>query len=192
MRTHPLFLTLAAALLASTTPASPQEHSHDGMGKIGTVSFLTSCNSQAQPQFNRAVALLHSFEFRAAIDGFEATLKTDPSCAIAAWGIALSRWSNPFASGVRPPAVLQQGRDAVDRARKIGPKTDRERGYVDAVSRLYSVEDKTTQPARLAAYRDAMGALAAAYPQDDEAAIFYALSMAEAASPNDKTFADQL
>src|SRR5215471_8640466 len=130
MRTHPLSLTLAAALLAFTTPARPQEHSHDGMGKIGTVSFLTSCNSRAQPQFNRAVALLHSFEFRAAIEGFEATLKADPSCALAEWGIALSRWSNPFAAGVRPPAVLQQGLAAVDRAKTIGPKTDRERGYI--------------------------------------------------------------
>jgi hypothetical protein len=162
------------------------------MGKIGTVSFLTSCNTAAQPQFNRAVALLHSFEFRSAIEGFEATLQADPSCAMAEWGIALSRWSNPFAAGVRPPAVLQQGLAAVDRAKKIGAKTDRERAYVDAVSRLYSDYDKTAQPARVAAYRDAMGSLAAANPKDDEAAIFYALSIAEAASPNDKTFADQL
>ena len=192
MRTHTPSLMLAAALLLFTSTTSTQEHTHGGMGKIGTVSFLTSCNAQAQPQFNRAVALLHSFEFRAAIEGFEATLKADSSCAIAEWGIALSRWSNPFASGVRPPAVLQQGRDAVDRARKIGPKTDRERAYVEAVSRLYADYETTAQPARMAAYRDAMGALSAANPHDDEAAIFYALSIAEAASPNDKTFAEQL
>ena len=192
MRNHTPPLILAVALLVFTAPPATQEHSHAGMGKIGTVSFSTSCSGQAQPQFNRAVALLHSFEFRAAIEGFEATRKADPSCAMAEWGIALSRWSNPFAPGVRPPAVLQQGRDAVDSARKMGPKTDRERAYVDAVSRLYSDGDTIAQPARVAAYRDAMGAVAAANPQDDEAAIFYALSIAEAASPNDKTFAEQL
>ena len=182
---------LAAALLVVTASVSSQDHSHGGMGKIGTVSFSTSCSALAQPQFNRGVALLHSFEFRGAIEAFEATLKTDPSCAIAEWGIALSRWSNPFAPGVRPAAVLQPGREAVDRATKIGAKTDRERAYVEAVSRLYADYDKTGQPARVAAYRDAMARLAAAYPADDEAAIFYALSIAEAASPNDKTFAEQ-
>ena len=91
-----------------------------------------------------------------------------------------------------PPRVLQPGREAVDRATKIGAKTDRERAYVEAVSRLYADYEKTGQPARVAAYRDAMARLAAAYPADDEAAIFYALSIAEAASPNDKTFAEQL
>jgi hypothetical protein len=186
-----LIAVLAATLMFPGAKA--QEHEHGmALEKIGTVSFETSCNTSAQAQFNRAVALLHSFEFRRAIDGFGATLAADPSCTIAEWGIALSRWSNPFAAGVRPPAVLQQGRDAVERARKTGFKSDRERGYVEAVSRLYAEFEKSDQPTRVAAYRDAMGKLSAAYPKDDEARIFYALSIAAAASPADKTFADQL
>ena len=67
--------------------ANAQEHEHPvSLEKIGTVSFATSCSAAAQPAFNRAVALLHSFEFRRAIDGFSATLTTDPSCAMAEWG----------------------------------------------------------------------------------------------------------
>jgi tetratricopeptide (TPR) repeat protein len=173
--------------------ATAQDHRHAlGDEKVGTVTFATSCSAAAQPQFNRAVALLHSFEFPRAMDGFAATLVTDPACAMAEWGIALSRWGNPFAVGIRPPAPLQQGRQAVERAKTIGTKTDRERAYVDAVSRLYADFETTAQSARVLAYRDAMSKVAAAYPDDSEASIFYALSIAAAASPRDKTFADQL
>ena len=186
---------LASASLgfAPVTDTSDRpQHEHRTTEKVGTVSFATSCKAPAQPHFNRAVALLHSFEFRQAIDGFDATLAADPSCAMAEWGIALSRWSNPFAVGIRPPAVLRQGAEAVARARKIGAKTPRERAYVDAVSFLYADFEKLGQPARLMAYRDAMKKVAATYPGDTEARIFYALAIAVAASPADKTFADQL
>jgi tetratricopeptide (TPR) repeat protein len=186
--------TLAAVMvLMFARGANAQEHEHAlAAEKLGTVAFVTSCSAAAQPQFNRAVALLHSFEFQRAIDGFGATLGTDPSCAMAEWGIALSRWSNPFAVGIRPAGPLKQGREAVERARRIGPKTERERAYVDAVSRLYADFETTDQTARVLAYRAAMSKVAAAYPNDSEASIFYALSLAAAASPTDKTFADQL
>src|SRR5687767_1401447 len=70
--------------------------------KLGTVHFENSCSAAAQPQFDRAVALLHSFEFGQAIAAFTDTLKTDPRCAMAQWGIALSRWGNPFGANIRP------------------------------------------------------------------------------------------
>ena len=187
------FRIAAAVVLMFAVNADAQDHEHAlAMEKLGTVVFATSCSAAAQPQFNRAVALLHSFEFGRAIDGFGATLATDPSCAIAEWGIALSRWSNPFAAGVRPAGVARQGRDAVERARAIGTKTDRERAYVDAVSRLYADFETTDQTVRVQAYRDEMSKVASAYPNDSEASIFYALAIAAAASPADKTFADQL
>ena len=94
----------SAVLLALVLVAPPtaQDHKHDPASEqLGTVAFATSCIAAAQPQFNRAVALLHSFEFQRAMDAFGATLKADPSCAMAEWGIALSRWSNPFAPGIR-------------------------------------------------------------------------------------------
>jgi hypothetical protein len=185
-----VLVAIATGLIAATPPA--QQHEHGAAEGVGTVSFPTSCSAAAQSRFNHAVALLHSFEFGRAIDAFGATLETDASCAMAEWGIALSRWSNPFAPGIRTAAVLQQGRETVERARRIGAKTDRERAYVEAVARLYADFDRTDQPSRVIAYRDAMQKLAAAFPDDTEARIFYALSIDAAASPNDKTFAEQL
>ena len=148
---------LAAALLVVTASVSSQDHSHGGMGKIGTVSFSTSCSALAQPQFNRGVALLHSFEFRGAIEAFDATLKADPSCRIAEWGIALSRWSNPFRRVFGPPVLAAGAQGSRPRERKIGGKTDRERDYVErGVAPVSRTTTRPRQPARVAAYRDAM------------------------------------
>src|SRR3954471_19530517 len=109
-------LVVVFALTAAT--AAAQEHEHGGAAgeKLGTVHFATSCSATAQPAFDHAVALLHSFEFGRAIAGFEATLKADPSCTMSYWGIALSRWGNPFAVGAKPAAPMQQGRTAIERA----------------------------------------------------------------------------
>jgi tetratricopeptide (TPR) repeat protein len=174
--------------------ATGQQHEHGGAAdeRLGTVNFSTSCNAAAQKVFNRAVALLHSFEFGRALDAFAATLETDPSCAMAEWGTALSRWSNPFAPGLRAAPVLRQGRDAVKRAKALNPKTVRERAYIDAVSQLYDAFESVDQPTRIVAYRDAMQKVAEANPNDTEARIFYALAIAGAASPNDKTYAEQI
>jgi tetratricopeptide (TPR) repeat protein len=111
---------------------------------------------------------------------------------MADWGIALSRWGNPFAAGSRQPAQLQQGRDAVQAARAIGARTERERAYVEAVAQLFADFEKLDQRTRLLAYRDAMSALSARYPEDDEASIFYALALAASEEPTDKTYASRL
>jgi hypothetical protein len=184
---------LILAMLFSV-PAVAQEHQHGAAPgeKLGTVRFDTSCSAEAQPAFARAMALLHSFEFAKAIEGFSTTLKADPSCAIAEWGIAMSRWSNPFAIGIRPAAQLQTGLDAVTQANAIGAKTERERAYVAAVSQLYTDFEKIDQRSRVLAYRDAMAALAAKYPNDIEASIFYALALTASEEPNDKTYASRL
>src|SRR5437868_7655136 len=138
---------LVALLLFCGATAGAQDHDHGGAadGQVGTVAFTTSCSAAAAPVFNRGVALLHSFEFGRAIAAFTSALNTDPSCAIAEWGIALSAWSNPFAAGVRPAAPLKQGRDAVERARALQPKTERERAYIDAVAQLYEHADTIEQ-----------------------------------------------
>ena len=187
----PAVVTLTV-LLAGPLLARQHQHGAAPDEKLGHVSFSTSCSAGAQPLFNRAVALLHSFEFAHAIEGFGRTLEADPSCGIAAWGLALSRWGNPFAAGLRPAAVLHQGRDAVARARTAGLKTPREAAYVDAVSRLFGGDAPTDQRTRIIAYRDAMAQIAETHPDDTEATIFYALAIAAAASPTDKTYADQL
>lgn len=176
------------------TAATAQEHQHaaTSVQRLGNVHFRTSCSAAAQPKFDHAMALLHSFEFARAIDAFNRVLLSDPTCAMAEWGIALSDWTNPMVAGAKPTVLLVKGRAAVQRALALGPKTDRERDYIDAVSILYASFETTPQPTRIVAYRDAMAAVAAKYPDDIEASIFYALGLAAAASPADKSYADQL
>ena len=94
-----------------------QEHQHGNGEKLGAVHFATSCNEVAQKEFNRAVALLHSFQFSRAIEGFNAVLEEDATCGIAYWGIALSDWSNPFAPGMKDKASCRQGGRARNAAR---------------------------------------------------------------------------
>ncbi len=161
-------------------------------GKLGTVHFPTSCAADVQPSFERSLALLHSFEFREATEGFQAVLGADSTCAIAYWGIALAAWGNPFAAGIKPPAQIQRGQQAIERGRSTGSPTPRERGYLDAAAKLFEHADTLDQGTRLIAYRDAMQSLAARESGDFEATIFYALSLAITAPPTDKTYASQL
>ena len=181
------------SILMLTAGAPAQEHAHGGANeKLGTVHFATTCNAPAQKEFNRAVALLHSFEFSRAIDGFHRTLKADPSCAMAYWGIALSQWSNPFADGLKARSQLREGQLAATRAIALSARSDRERAYIAAVSRLYADFERTPQQTRLGRYRDGMAEVARRYPKDHEAAIFYALALAASADPSDKTYSSRL
>ncbi|HXV16105.1 MAG TPA: hypothetical protein VD758_04960, partial [Gemmatimonadaceae bacterium] len=131
-------------LVTAFASASAQEHTHPAATeKLGTVHFATSCNPAVSEDFDRAVAFLHSFEFASAIKGFQSVLANDSTCAMAHWGIAMSRWSNPMAAGNRSPQQLQQGRSEVEAARNVAlHATDRERGYVNAVATLYDNYEK--------------------------------------------------
>jgi hypothetical protein len=172
--------------------AVAQEHQHGRVEELGTVHFATSCNEAAQKQFELPVALLHSFQFSRAIEGFHVVLKSDANCGIAYWGISLSQWSNPFALGAKDPGQLQAGRESAERGLTVGAKTERERAYIAAVGNLYRGFENTPQQARLLAYRDAMSGVAAKYPEDHEAQIFYALAISAAEDPADKTYAGRL
>jgi hypothetical protein len=184
---------IAAILLTSVGSSSiAQEHPHESGEKLGTVHFATSCNEVAQKEFSRAVALLHSFQFSRAIEGFNVVLGEDATCGIAHWGIALSDWSNPFAAGMKDQGQLQAGRESAERGKTVGAKTERERAYIAAVGKLYRDFESTPQRARLIAYRHAMSEVAAKYPEDHEAQIFYALAIAASEDPADKTYAGRL
>ncbi|HVD60406.1 MAG TPA: hypothetical protein VNC11_06000 [Gemmatimonadaceae bacterium] len=160
--------------------------------KLGSVHFATSCSAQAQPIFNRAVALLHSFEFNEATQEFKQVLAADSTCGIAYWGIALSNWGNPAAPGNRSPELIAAGLDAVKQGRMIGAKTPREKAYIGAVGSLYDDASTIDQRTRYAAYRDVLHTITTTYPDDVEAKIFYALALAMSADPADKTYAKQL
>jgi Tfp pilus assembly protein PilF len=158
--------------------------------RLGTVHFETSCNETAQRRFDRGMRYQHSFWYRASKDIFEDVLKADPDCAIAYWGIATSLLLNPF--GVPPAANLAEGLAAIQKGKAIGAKTPREREFIDALGAFYTDYDKLDHRTRVQAYLKAMEALAQHYPQDDEAQMYYALALDVAASPADKTYANQL
>ena len=190
-------MTLAAAATLLTFPAfSAHAQAHPtapAREQLGTVHLETSCSPSVTQPFDRAVALLHSFEFAAAIRGFNGVLAADSTCAMAQWGIALSRWTNPMTAGIRQPPQLQLGRAAVEAATGMGARaTARERGYIRAVSQLYDDFERVDQRTRILAYERAMADLAAQYPNDTEAKVFYAIAVVQSALPTDKTYANQL
>jgi hypothetical protein len=185
---------VALMLVAAARLSAAQEHAHPASGeKLGTVHFPTSCKPAVSSQFDRAVALLHSFEFGASTRAFNDVIAADSSCAMAHWGIALSRWQNPMAPGSRGAAQLQLGQQAVDAARRVMSRaTDRERGYIDAVAKLYADFANTDQQSRVVAYANAMRELVSKQPADTEAKIFYAIALTASAPATDKTYAKQL
>jgi hypothetical protein len=148
------FTTIVPLILLAVTRAVAQDHQHhqhENGGKLGAVRFATSCNETSQAEFNRAVALLHSFQFSRAVESFNAVLQRDATCGIAYWGIALSDWSNPFAPGAKDTEQLRLGRASVARGGVVGAKTERERAYLAAVAELYSDFESRPQQARLVA-----------------------------------------
>lgn len=175
-------------LLAASAAAGQADQRRAG---TGPVRFDTSCDPTTRATFTDGVAQLHSFEFPAAVRAFDAVLAADSTCAIAYWGLAVSAWGNPFAAGIKPNGQLERGLALVQRGRTLDRGTERERAYLAAVGRLYDRFRETSQTTRLGAYRDALGALAARYPDDDEAAIFHAMALAIAADPNDKSYEAQ-
>ncbi len=193
IRVRFFLIALFAASMCSASAAGQHEHSGKAPERLGTVHFATSCNASAQSHFDRGVALLHSFWFKAAIARFQETLKADPQCAIAYWGIALSSWGNPFAPMPNhSPETTRQALAAMRAAVKLDAGNERERAYLRAVSELWPDSAALAPHSRFTAYTGAMERLAARYAEDREAAIFYAVALAASAAPTDKTYAKQL
>ena len=174
----------ALIVLINHTVARAEERS-------GEVNFPISCSPAAQVQFNRAVALLHSFFFPETVKAFTAIAEKEPSCAMAHWGVAISQRPNPLV-GPFPGDVLRAGWEAVEKARAATQRTERESAWIEALAAFYQDYATVPQRTRTANYEAAMARLVARHPDDAEAAIFYALALNEAADPGDKTYAKQL
>ncbi len=157
--------------------------------EVGSVHFATSCSKAVEKGFNRAVALLHSFQYEQNRQAFTEVAAKDPSCAMAQWGVAMSHYHGLWGTGDIPA-----GRAALQKAQQIAasnPKTTaREIAYIDALAEIYR-EDGKDKAAHAQTYEQKMAALQAAHPKDTEAAIFHALALDVAASPTDKTLANQ-
>ncbi len=188
MRKSLLTATAGLAALALTSPG-PIAAQGEADQQLGNVHFETSCNAVAQRRFNRAMRYQHSFWYSAAKEIFEEVAKADPECGMAHWGVALSLLNNPHAA--IPAANLPLGLAAIQKAKEVGAKTERERDYIDALILMYADYDKLTHTQRIRAFLGAMEKLAAKYPKDDEAQIAYAITLNTSASPADKTYAQQ-
>jgi hypothetical protein len=176
------------AFSASAQEKHQHDHQHDPGERLGKVSFPVSC-AKVQDDFNRAVALLHSFWYAEAEKAFTDITKKEPQCAMAYWGIAMSNYHPIWAPPT--PAELNRGRAAVEKAVSIGGKGEREKGYIAAIEAYYGDSDKLDHRTRSLAYEKAMERLHLANPNDHEAAIFYALALLGTALPTDKSYANQ-
>jgi hypothetical protein len=162
----------------------------DDEAQLGNVHFATTCSETAQRRFDRAIRYQHSFWYRASRDVFAEAAKADPECGIAYWGVALSYLDNPH--GPIPGPNVAPGLAAIEKAKSVGAKSERERDYIDALALMYVDADKLTHGQRIGAYLKAMEKLAAKYADDDEAQIAYAITLNTSASPADKSYAQQL
>src|SRR5438477_6704589 len=159
--------------------------------KLGKVTFPTSCDAKVQAQFERGVAMLHSYWFTEARTVFDGVIQQDPNCAMAYWGLAVNYLGNSLAGAPSPKDAVAAS-EALDKARAIGPKTQRERDWIEAIGAYYRDHDKVPLNTRMAAYTKAMEQLAQRYPDDFEASVYYALTLQASAPKNDKTYANQL
>jgi hypothetical protein len=185
-----LWRILLTLLVVISFSSAQETHSHPAPEKLGKVLFQTSCAPGVQEQFERGVALLHSFAYAAAESAFQGVVDQDPQCAMAHWGLAMTYfhqlWEPPIA-----PAKIAIAQKEIQRAKEIGAGSERERQFIHALALLY--QDAATVPYRTRAsnYEDAMSDLESKDRKDVEAQVFYALALLSNASPADKTHAKQ-
>jgi tetratricopeptide (TPR) repeat protein len=197
MRRIPILL--AILFCSASLRLVAQEHHHElSAEEVGAVQFATSCSKTVAVSFNRAVALLHSFQYEHARAAFTEISNHDPGCAMAQWGVAMSHYHGLWRNG-----DTSAGRLALRKARQIAASnpatTNREKAYIAALAEVYAEDVKDTTPydrgkavaAHDLAFERKMGELQAAYPNDDEAAIFHAITLYIVAPKTDKTFANQ-
>src|SRR5580693_2120441 len=176
-------LTICLAVIGAPRGTVAQENHQHVLTEeeVGSVKFSTGCSRAVENNFNRAVALLHSFQYEQVQHAFEDIAKQDPTCAMAQWGIAMSRFHSLWNNG-----DLAAGRAALQKAQELAltnrNTTPREHGYIDALAEVYR-EDGKPQLAHDQGFEQKMGALQAAYPSDDEAAVFHALALDISAPP---------
>jgi tetratricopeptide (TPR) repeat protein len=179
-----------AAIFLAQPSWCQDEHHHDlSAEEVGSVHFSTSCSKSVSDDFNRAVALLHSFQYEQSRQAFLQVFVQDPHCAMAQWGIAMSHYHGLWGNG-----DTAAGRVALKKATSVAATnsatTPRETAYIEALAEIY-IEDGKSPAVHAQAFEQKMGTLQAAYPHDDEAAIFHALALYITAPNTDKTFANQ-
>lgn len=195
MATFTRMLTFAILFWAGIVMAGGNHHAASDIDqeKLGKVHFPVSCSPAAQTQFDKALAMLHSFWYDEAEKAFQQVIFTDPNCAMGYWGIAMSLYQQLWATTPTVEEVQRAG-DALAQVQPAMIKTAREKAYLDAITIIYppaDSHDNNSYSTRKLAYEQAMRRITEQFPNDGEATLFYALAMISNASPDDKTFARQ-
>jgi tetratricopeptide (TPR) repeat protein len=193
-----LVLVTLITLIATVSPDPALAHDNRVVlaaspETLGRVHFAISCSPAAQEQFDRALAMLHSFWFPPTTQAFTAITQSEPDCAMAHWGVAMSQRGNPLL-GAPARGAMETGRAAIEKARTLGAKTQPERDYIAALETYFKDWETVDHPRRVLAYEKAMEDVHLRYPTDPEAATLYALALNEAIMvlPADKTYARHL
>jgi len=185
------FLLAISVLLAIPAVADDDAHHHEELTaeQLGTVHFPTTCTENVQKNFERGVALLHSFWYEEAQKQFQQVAQDDPHCAMAHWGAAMSLWHQLWN---HPDAkTIKKGQAEVKKAESLRSRDDRERGYIAAMRAFYGGKKDRSYQDRADAYAKSMKAAYEHHPEDSEAAVFYALSLLASAPDHDTTFSHQ-
>jgi hypothetical protein len=178
--------------LTSFADDDKTHHHHEDLTatQLGSVTFQVSCAPEVQKPFERGVALLHSFWYEEAEKEFQQIAVDDPHCAMAHWGVAMSLWHQLW--NTPDAGVIGHGLEEVHLAKTTdGKTTPREQAYIAAIAAYYSDSKKLKHDARAKAYSDAMKKVYEGYPDDHEAAVFYALSLLASQPDHDTTFANR-
>jgi hypothetical protein len=182
----------ALGVLGLVLSADAQEHGHD-LTQLGTVEFTVGCDAAVQENFNRAMALYHSFAWQEAAASFVEIAQADPACGMAHWGRAMVMLDNPFLwPGNLPPEKLDAVAEALQEARSAGLANEREQGYVEALEAFVQDRDTLDHRTRVQAFEAALGSVAAGHPDDMEASILHALVTSANFDPADRTYANQM
>jgi tetratricopeptide (TPR) repeat protein len=196
MRYHRFVFVFLFSLAITSAADDQHQHPAGDPTKLGQVNFANSCSASVQPQFQRAMAMLHSFWYDEAGRQFEAVAKADPNCAIAWWGVAMTKWHPLW--DVRGPGTeeMNAGAEAIRKAKNIadhGKVTPREGQFIAALDGFYRDYEKTDHADRVLDYEKQMEKLHEANSAEEEATVFYALALLGSATslPPDKTHARQ-
>ncbi len=182
-----IFLTL---LFLFPLAQAQETHSHSAPEKLGEISFPVSCTPAVQEQFNRGIALLHSFAYTAAENAFEGVAELDPRCAMAHWGMAMAYfhqlWDPPIES-----STISIAQKEIQHAERSAAGSERERQFINALALIYQDAGTVPYSTRAANYEHAMRKIASENRKDVEAQVFYALALLANVSPSDSTHAKQ-
>ena len=180
---------VVGAVICAGAASAQEMHSHPPPERLGTVTFATSCAQSVTRDFERAVALLHSFAYAASERAFRDIAAADPACAMAHWGVAMSYFHQLWS----PPGALElgKGQAEIEQAIRLNARSEREQQFIAAAAAYYRDFDHVPHVLRAKAYQSAMSAAAQSHPADIEVQVFHALSLIAIAAPEDRSHANQ-